>query len=108
MKLRDLGWLFKRALAGWWNDNVPRLGASLAYYTLFALAPILIVAISIAGLVFGAETVQRQVTTEITGLVGEQGGKAVRASAGSYGSDTNSTTGWRSASKKRGPRASSV
>ena len=71
MTLRDLGWLFKRALAGWWNDNVPRLGASLAYYTLFALAPILIVAITVAGLVFGADVVQRQVTTEIGGLVGE-------------------------------------
>ena len=71
MTLRDLGWLFKRALAGWWNDNVPRLGASLAYYTLFALAPILIVAITVAGLVFGADVVQRQVTTEISGLVGE-------------------------------------
>ena len=79
MTLRDLGWLFKRALAGWWNDNVPRLGASLAYYTLFALAPILIVAITIAGLVFGADVVQRQVTGEIGGLVGDQGANAVRA-----------------------------
>ncbi|HYF39725.1 MAG TPA: YhjD/YihY/BrkB family envelope integrity protein, partial [Gemmatimonadales bacterium] len=62
--LRALAGIFKRALAGWWNDNVPRLGASLAYYTLFALAPILIVAITIAGFVFGAEAVQRQVTSE--------------------------------------------
>ena len=29
--------IFRRALAGWWNDNVPRMGAALAYYTLFAL-----------------------------------------------------------------------
>jgi membrane protein len=79
MTIREVGWLFKRALAGWWNDNVPRLGASLAYYTLFALAPILIVAITIAGLVFGADAVQRQVTSEISGLVGDEGGKAVRA-----------------------------
>ncbi|HTG50966.1 MAG TPA: YhjD/YihY/BrkB family envelope integrity protein, partial [Gemmatimonadales bacterium] len=79
MTLRDLGWLFKRALAGWWNDNVPRLGASLAYYTLFALAPILIVAITVAGLVFGADVVQLQVTTEISGLVGKEGGNAVRS-----------------------------
>ena len=79
MTLRDFGWLFKRALAGWWNDNVPRLGASLAYYTLFALAPILIVAITVAGLVFGADVVQRQVTTEISGLVGKEGGNAVRS-----------------------------
>ena len=79
MTVGELGWLFKRALAGWWNDNVPRLGASLAYYTLFALAPILIVAITIAGFVFGADVVQRQVTGEISGLVGPQGGEAVKA-----------------------------
>ena len=78
MTVRELGRVFKRALAGWWNDNVPRLGASLAYYTLFALAPILIVAITIAGLVFGADTVQRQVTGELSGLVGEEGGRAIR------------------------------
>ncbi len=79
MTVRELGWLFKRALAGWWNDNVPRLGASLAYYTLFALAPILIVAITIAGFVFGPDAVQRQVTSEISGLVGKEGGQAVQA-----------------------------
>jgi membrane protein len=79
MTVRDLGWILKRAVAGWWNDNVPRLGASLAYYTLFALAPILIVAITIAGVFFGAEAVQREVTGQIGGLVGESGAEAVRA-----------------------------
>jgi membrane protein len=79
MKARDLGWILKRTVAGWWNDNVPRLGASLAYYTLFALAPILIVAITIAGLVFGPEAVQREVVTQMRGLVGEHGGRAVQA-----------------------------
>ena len=53
-----LWWVLKHALIGWWNDNVPRLGASLAYYTLFALAPILIVAIAVAGLAFGPEAVR--------------------------------------------------
>jgi membrane protein len=79
MKTRDLGWILKRAVAGWWNDNVPRLGASLAYYTLFALAPILIVAITVAGLFFGAEAVQREVTSQIGGLVGDQGARAVQS-----------------------------
>ena len=80
MTLRDLGWLFKRALAGWWNDNVPRLGASLAYYTLFALAPILIVAITVAGLVFGADVVQRQVTSRDRAVWwGSKARNAVRA-----------------------------
>jgi membrane protein len=79
MKARDLGWVLKRAVAGWWNDNVPRLGASLAYYTLFALAPILIVAIAIAGIFFGPDAVQREVTGQIRGLVGESGARAVQA-----------------------------
>ena len=55
MKVRDLWYIFKCAVAGWWNDNVPRLGASLAYYTLFAMAPILLVSIAIAGFFFGPE-----------------------------------------------------
>jgi membrane protein len=79
MKARDLGWILQRTVSGWWNDNVPRLGASLAYYTLFALAPILIVAITIAGVFFGTEAVQREVTGQISGLVGESGAKAVQA-----------------------------
>jgi membrane protein len=79
MKIRELGWLFKRALAGWWNDNVPRLGASLAYYTLFALAPILVVAIGVAGLAFGADAVRGEVVGQIQGLVGRAGAEAVQA-----------------------------
>ena len=79
MQARDLAWIFKRALSGWWNDNVPRLGASLAYYTLFALAPILVVAITIAGFFFGAEAVQSEVSGQIRGLVGDAGGVAVQA-----------------------------
>src|SRR5918994_3196248 len=79
MKARDLGWILQRTVSGWWNDNVPRLGASLAYYTLFALAPILIVAITIAGIVFGTEAVEREVTGQISGLVGDAGARAVRA-----------------------------
>jgi membrane protein len=79
VKPRDLGWILRRTLAGWWNDNVPRLGASLAYYTLFALAPILIVAIAVAGVFFGAEAVQREVTAQIGALVGEEGARAVQA-----------------------------
>src|SRR4026209_2556008 len=74
-----LGRVLRRSVAGWWNDNVPRLGASLAYYTLFALAPILIVAITVAGLVFGADVAQLTVITGASGLVGKEGGNAVRS-----------------------------
>jgi membrane protein len=71
--------VLKAAFAGWWNDNVPRMGAALAYYTLFSLAPILIVAIAIAGLAFGREAVRGEIVGQIEGLVGLQGARAVQA-----------------------------
>jgi membrane protein len=76
---RALWLVLKRALAGWWGDNVPRLGASLAYYTLFALAPILVIAIGVAGLVFGADAVRGEIVGQIQGLVGQKGAEAVQA-----------------------------
>jgi len=76
---RALWRVLKRALAGWWGDNVPRLGASLAYYTLFALAPILVIAIGVAGLVFGREAVRGEIVGQIEGLMGRQGAEAVQA-----------------------------
>ena len=77
--LGALGAILRRSVAGWWNDNVPRLGASLAYYTLFALAPILIVAISIGGLVFGPEAVRGEIVGQIQGLIGREGAEAVQS-----------------------------
>lgn len=71
--------MFGTALAAWWDDNVPRLGASLAYYTLFAIAPVLLVAIAIAGAVFGAEAVRGQIVGQIDQLVGREGARAVQA-----------------------------
>jgi membrane protein len=76
---RALWSILKRAFAGWWGDNVPRLGASLAYYTLFALAPILVIAIGVAGLVFGRDAVRGEIVGQIQGLVGRQGAEAVQA-----------------------------
>jgi membrane protein len=73
--LRILG----RAVVAWWNDNALRLGASVAYYTLFAIAPILLVAIAIAGTLFGAEAVRGQLAGQIDTLVGPDGGMAVQA-----------------------------
>ena len=79
MSPRLLWKVVKKAVAGWWGDNVPRLGASLSYYTLFALAPMLVVAIAIAGLAFGPEAVRGEIVTQIRGLVGEDGARAVQA-----------------------------
>lgn len=83
MKLPSVRWphflaLFGRAIKAWQTDNAPRLGAALAYYTLFAIAPVLIVAIAIAGLIFGEEAVRGQIVDQIDGLIGRDGAEAVQ------------------------------
>lgn len=78
MTLRTVAAVWRAALAGWWNDNVPRMGASLAYYTLFSLAPILVIAVAIAGAVFGDEAVRGQIAAQLRGLVGDTGAKALQ------------------------------
>lgn len=70
MGIRAVARLFLEALKGWWNDNVPRLGASLSYYTIFALAPVLLVVIAIAGAAFGEEAVRGRVVGELEELTG--------------------------------------
>jgi membrane protein len=72
----DLLW---EAVQGWSSDDVPRLGASLAYYTLFAVAPILLISITIAGAFFGQEAVRGQIGFEIERLVGADGARAIEA-----------------------------
>jgi membrane protein len=71
--IKNLPNLFKLTYQGWKEDNASRLSAALAYYTVFSLAPMLIIAIAVAGLLWQREAVQEQVLSQIGGLVGEQG-----------------------------------
>jgi membrane protein len=71
--------MFGSALRASWEDDVPRLGASLAYYTLFAIAPVLLVATAIAGLAFGAQAVRGEIVGQIDYLVGREGARAVQS-----------------------------
>ena len=62
-----------------WNADKPfQLAAALSYYTLFSLAPLLIIAIAVAGLVFGREASQHQIMSAMQGLVGAQGAQAIQ------------------------------
>lgn len=71
--------LIKETITEWNEDNVPLLAAALAYYTLFSLAPLLIIAIAIAGAVFGQEAAQGEIVRQIQGLVGREGAIAIEA-----------------------------
>lgn len=79
LRVQTLGKLTIAAAKNWSRDDVPRLGASLAYYTLFSLAPMLIVAIAVAGIVFGADAVRGQIVQELDGLIGTDGATAVQS-----------------------------
>jgi membrane protein len=61
------------------NDNVPRLGASLAFYTLLSLAPLLVVVVAVAAIVFGKQAAEGQLFWQIQGLVGSEGARAIQA-----------------------------
>jgi membrane protein len=71
--------LFGAALRAWWDDDALRLGASLAYYTLFAIAPVLMVATAVAGLVFGTEAVRGEIAGQLDHLLGREGAGAVQS-----------------------------
>ena len=66
--------MLKMTYADWSEDKAPRLGAALAYYTVFSLAPLLIIVLAIAGLLFDAETVRSQISQQAgLGERGEEG-----------------------------------
>jgi membrane protein len=71
--------IIKKTGSDWMEDQAPTLGAALAYYTVFSLAPLLIIAIAIAGLVLGQQAAQGQIFEQLRGLLGEQSGKAMQA-----------------------------
>ena len=70
---------FRRAARAWWDDDCTRLGASLAYYTLFAIAPVLLMATAIAGMVFGPAAVRGEIVAQLDQLVGHNGALAVES-----------------------------
>jgi membrane protein len=93
--LREFKRLLKVAAVGWWNDRAMSLGAAIAFFTVFSLAPILLTAIAVAGLAFGHEAAQGAVVGELGGLIGEGDAKAVEAmiaSASNVGSGVIGTT----------------
>jgi uncharacterized BrkB/YihY/UPF0761 family membrane protein len=63
--------LLKTAYSEWSTHNVPRMSAALAYYTIFSLAPVLIIAIAIAGMAFGEKAAQGAVIAEIQDFIGQ-------------------------------------
>ena len=73
------GWdVVTETFSKWIDDKCPRLAAALAYYTIFAMAPTLVVVIGVASMVFGQDAAQGKIVTEVQDLVGREGAEAVQ------------------------------
>ena len=69
--------LVKDAFTAWSDDYAPSMGAALAYYSVFSMAPLLVIVISIAGLIFGEDAARGQVFEQLRGLMGADAAKAI-------------------------------
>src|SRR3954469_2203176 len=69
--------LTKASVTGFFDDGATRKAAALAYYTLFSLAPLLIISIAIAGAVFGADAARGEIIAQIRGLTGDEAAAAI-------------------------------
>src|SRR5512146_2685837 len=77
--LKALPQVFRHASSEWINDNAPRLGAAVAFYTLLSLAPLIVIAVAVAAVVYGKEAAQGRLAWEIQGLAGREVARTVQA-----------------------------
>jgi membrane protein len=71
--------LVKDSVTAWIDDYAPSMGAAIAYYTVFSIAPLLLIVIAVAGFFFGQDAVRGEVVNQLSGLMGEEGASAVQA-----------------------------
>jgi membrane protein len=79
VNFKKIGDVLKNAFIKFDDDNVPKLGASLSYFTVFSLAPLLIIIIAVAGITFGADAAQGRIYSEINSLVGHDSALLIQA-----------------------------
>lgn len=78
MTFRNIGTLLVETVKAWLDDDAPVLGAALAYYTLFSIAPLLVIVIAIAGIVFGRDAAEGQVLQRLSGMMGPEAAATVQ------------------------------
>jgi membrane protein len=71
--------LGKRTLKEWWTDDAPRHAAALAFYSALSIAPVLLIAISVAGLVFGREAAEGRIVEELRAVLGASTAQTVQS-----------------------------
>jgi membrane protein len=79
MNIDQLYRLAKKSVTAWVDDYAPSMGAAISYYTVFSIAPLLLIVIAVAGFVWGREAVQGQIVTQLSGLIGKEGATGIQA-----------------------------
>jgi membrane protein len=74
----NIGSVLKCTVSEWFEHRAGSMGAALAFYTLFSLAPIIVLVIAIAGWFYGPQAAQGELFTQLRGLVGSQGAEAIQ------------------------------
>ena len=77
--IKKIWLLIKTTVIAWSDDYAPSMGAALAFYTLFSIAPLLLIVLSIMGFVFSAEAARGEIAQQLQNLMGEQSALAVQA-----------------------------
>ena len=77
--LKSCAHLFKSSATEWSNDKAARLGAALSYYTIFSLAPLLLLVVAVAGLALGREAAQGKIVEQLSGLIGHEAGATIES-----------------------------
>lgn len=79
MALRELWLLLRDTANAWIDDRAPSMGAALAFYALFSLAPLLIIAIAIAGVFFGEDAARGEIVAQISGFIGHEAAASIQS-----------------------------
>ena len=93
LTLRRLPALARETLSAWIADGAPSMGAALSYYTLFSIAPLLLIVIAVAGAVFGVDAAQGAIFDQLKGLLGADGAAAIEGLLQSVQRNDQSTMG---------------
>src|SRR5580698_9141437 len=78
LPLKALPRICRQASSDWISDNAQRLGAAVAFYTLLSLAPIIVIAVALAALVYGQKAAEGQLASEIGGVAGPEAARAIQ------------------------------
>src|SRR5881227_819891 len=93
MNLRKTVPILKSTFSEFGEDNVLRLSAALAYYAMFSIGPLLVIAVGVAGLVFGHQTVRHQIGQQLQSMLGPNSAQTITSmmAAQRYGSSVITT-----------------